>query len=111
MRDTTTSCSVAAALIITIVFAAAFTVPSDFLEALPRKLIIGLMTLFLSSTSMMVAFGAAFCIVLSHLWKWAIALICLLDSLPVITLFALILFPLLVDICKSYDSDLLKPKK
>ncbi|KAL5768344.1 hypothetical protein ACOSQ2_015127 [Xanthoceras sorbifolium] len=158
MRDTATSCSVVAALIITIVFAAAFTVPGgidtqgianylnrtyfrifaisvalalfssttsvqmflgmltsryaeeDFFEALPRKMIIGLMTLFLSSTSMMVAFGAAFCIVLSHPWKWAIILICLLGSLPV-TLFALMQFPLLVDICKStYGSNILKPK-
>ncbi|TXG65803.1 hypothetical protein EZV62_007078 [Acer yangbiense] len=145
MRDTATSCSVVAALIITIVFAAAFTVPGginsdgipnyfnetsfrifaislaialfasttsvqmflgmltsrfaeeDFLVALPMKLIIGLITLFMSSLSMMVAFGAAFCIAISHPWKWVIILICLLGCLPV-TLFAWMQFPLLAEI-------------
>ncbi|KAK0599765.1 hypothetical protein LWI29_008396 [Acer saccharum] len=145
MRDTATSCSVVAALIITIVFAAAFTIPGginsdgmpnylnetsfrifaisvaialfasttsvqmflgmltsryaeeDFLEALPRKLIIGLITLFMSSLSMMVAFGAAFCIAISHPWKWVIILICLLGCLPV-TLYAWMQFPLLAEI-------------
>ncbi|KAK2637654.1 hypothetical protein Ddye_025449 [Dipteronia dyeriana] len=157
MRDTATSCSVVAALIITIVFAAAFTVPGginsdgipnylnetyfrifaisvaislfasttsvqmflgmltsryaeeDFLEPLPRKLVIGLITLFLSSSSMMVAFGAAFCIAISHPWKWVIILICLLGCLPV-TLFAWMQFPLLIDIIKyTYGPDILKP--
>ncbi|KAK0599792.1 hypothetical protein LWI29_008677 [Acer saccharum] len=157
MRDTATSCSVVAALIITIVFAAAFTVPGginsegipnylnetyfrifaislaislfasttsvqmflgmltsryaeeDFLEALPRKLVIGLITLFMSSSSMMVAFGAAFCIAISHPWKWVIILICLLGCLPV-TLFAWTQFPLLVDILKyTYGPNILKP--
>ncbi|KAI9187506.1 hypothetical protein LWI28_028903 [Acer negundo] len=157
MRDTATSCSVVAALIITIVFAAAFTVPGginsngipnylnetyfrifaisvaislfasttsvqmflgmltsryaeeDFLEALPRKLVIGLITLFMSSSSMMVAFGAAFCIAISHPWKWVIILICLLGCLPV-TLFAWMQFPLLVDILKyTYGPNILKP--
>ncbi|KAK0602504.1 hypothetical protein LWI29_034132 [Acer saccharum] len=147
MRETATSCSVVAALIITIVFAAVFTVPGgidsngipnylndtnfrifaistaialfsstawvqiflgmlmlrqaeeDFLELLPRKLIIGQTTLFLSSSSMMVSFGAAFCIVLYHPWKWVITLICLLGCLPII--FALMEFPLWVDIIRS----------
>ncbi|TXG65808.1 hypothetical protein EZV62_007083 [Acer yangbiense] len=159
MRETATSCSVVSALIITIVFAAAFTVPGginsngipnylnrtyfrifavslaialfasttsvqmflgmltsryaeeDFLEALPRKLIIGLITLFLSSSSMMVAFGAAFCIAISHPWKWVIILICLLGCLPV-TLFAWMQFPLLVDIFRStYGPSIFKSMK
>ncbi|KAK0602151.1 hypothetical protein LWI29_030877 [Acer saccharum] len=159
MRDTATSCSVVAALITTIVFAAAFTVPGgidsngipnylkvtyfrifafstaialfssttsvqmflgmltsryeeeDFLELLPRKLIIGLMTLFLSSSSMMVSFGAAFCIVLYHPWKWIIVLICLLGCVP-ITLYAWMQFPLLVDIFRStYGPNILNPRK
>lgn len=159
MRDTATASSVVAALIITIVFAAAFTVPGgmdnngtpnfltdfyfkvfavsvalalfssttsvqiflgmltsryaeyDFLTNLPNKLIIGLMSLFLSSTSMMVAFGAAFCILLLHPWKWVIVLICLLGCLPV-ALFAWQQFPLLVEILiATYRPSIIKKRK
>ncbi|KAJ0954049.1 putative PGG domain-containing protein [Helianthus annuus] len=106
-KTTAESCSITAALIVTVVFAAAITVPGgsnqesgipllkkqiaftifavtnafslftaatalllflsilttrfsekDFLVSLPRRLIFGLFTLFLSTTSMVVAFGA-----------------------------------------------------
>ena len=108
MKDTASSCTVVGALIITIMFAAIFTVPGgndenngfpiflnkklfivfivsdalslfssstsvlmflgiltsryaekDFLESLPRKMIIGLSTLFFSIAAMMTAFSAA----------------------------------------------------
>ncbi|KAK2652282.1 hypothetical protein Ddye_012138 [Dipteronia dyeriana] len=157
MKDTATSCSVVAALIITIVFTAAFTVPGgidshgkpiffhelsfqifaisvalalfsstasvqmflgiltsrysedDFLVSLPKKLIIGLITLFFSIASMMVAFAATFYIVISHPWRWVTFLIASLGAVPV-TLFAWMQFPLLVDIFKStYGPGIYKP--
>ncbi|ESR44801.1 hypothetical protein CICLE_v10003229mg, partial [Citrus x clementina] len=148
MKETASSCSVVAALIITVVFAAAFTVPGgsdsrgipnilhepsfmifaisdilalfssissvlmflgiltsryaedDFLLSLPRKLIIGLVTLFFSIASMMVAFGATVHISLSHKWNLVIIPIALVGCVPV-TLFALLQFPLLLDMYSS----------
>ena len=148
MKETASSCSVVAALIITVVFAAAFTVPGgsdsrgipnllheksfmifaisdmlalfssitsvlmflgiltsryaeeDFLVSLPRKLIIGLVTLFFSIASMMVAFGATVHISLSHKWNSVIIPIALVGCVP-ITLFALLQFPLLLDMYSS----------
>ncbi|KAJ0008168.1 hypothetical protein Pint_29124 [Pistacia integerrima] len=148
MKDTASSCSVVAALIITVVFAAAFTVPcgnkengtpiflhniafivfaisdalalfssissvlmflailtsryseDDFLKSLPKKLMVGLITLFFSIASMMVAFGATFYIVFSHPWKGVIIPIASVSCLPVI-LFAWLQFPLLVEIFSS----------
>ncbi|XP_024040588.1 protein ACCELERATED CELL DEATH 6 [Citrus clementina] len=148
MKETASSCSVVAALIITVVFAAAFTVPGgsdgrgipnllheksfmifaisdmlalfssitsvlmflgiltsryaedDFLVSLPRKLIIGLVALFFSIASMMVAFGATVHISLSHKWNLVIIPIALVGCVPV-TLFALLQFPLLLDMYSS----------
>ncbi|KAH9750705.1 ANK REP REGION domain-containing protein [Citrus sinensis] len=148
MKETASSCSVVAALIITVVFAAAFTVPGgsdsrgipnylhepsfmifaisdmlalfssitsvlmflgiltsryaeeDFLVSLPRKLIIGLVTLFFSIASMMVAFGATVHISLSHKWNLVFIPIALVGFVPV-TLFALLQFPLLLDMYSS----------
>ncbi|GAY67730.1 hypothetical protein CUMW_258870 [Citrus unshiu] len=148
MKETASSCSVVAALIITVVFAAAFTVPGgidgrgvpnllreksfmicaisdmlalfssitsvlmflgilssryaedDFLVSLPRKLIIGLVALFFSIASMMVAFGATVHISLSHKWNLVIIPVALVGCVP-ITLFAFLQFPLLLDMCFS----------
>ncbi|ESR40740.1 hypothetical protein CICLE_v10026492mg [Citrus x clementina] len=148
MKDTAQSCTVVVSLIITVVFAAAFTVPGgnnnegipnflhdvpfivfitsdalalfssatsllmflgiltsryaeeDFLVSLPRKLIIGLLSMFFSIAAMMVAFGATIYIALSQPWKWVIIPISLLAFIPV-TLFALLQFPLLVEIFLS----------
>ncbi|XP_031262036.1 ankyrin repeat-containing protein NPR4-like [Pistacia vera] len=159
MKTTAKSCTFVAVLIITVVFAAAFTVPGgnnpfgipiflhqpsflvfavsdafalfsstasllmflgiltsryseeDFLESLPKKLIIGLITLFFSIASMMVAFGATVYIFLSHPWKWTIIPISLLGCVPV-TLFGLLQFPTLLEIYSStYRSSILQPNK
>ncbi|XP_040368005.1 uncharacterized protein LOC112180081 isoform X2 [Rosa chinensis] len=67
IKETATSCTVVAALIVTIMFAVAFTAPGgsdsntedDFLASLPTKMMIGLSTLFLSISAMMIAFSAA----------------------------------------------------
>ncbi|GLT57133.1 hypothetical protein SLA2020_301230 [Shorea laevis] len=147
MRDTASSFSVVGTLIITIMFAAAFTLPGgnaqdgfpnflrkrsfmifiisdaisffsastavlmflgiltsrfaqeDFLESLPRKLIIGLSTLFISIAAMMVSFSAALLIILQDRW-WAIIPIIMMASIPV-TIFVWLQFPLLVEIIIS----------
>ncbi|XP_058004446.1 protein ACCELERATED CELL DEATH 6 isoform X2 [Hevea brasiliensis] len=149
MKDTASSCATVAALVVTVVFAAAFTVPGgtnseqgipiylketsfmifavsdalglfssstsllmflgiltsryseeDFLKALPMRLSIGLITLFFSIASMLVAFTAAFHLVLFHRVKWITIPIGLTACAPV-TLFALLQFPLLVEIVSS----------
>ncbi|XP_058215883.1 ankyrin repeat-containing protein ITN1-like isoform X3 [Rhododendron vialii] len=149
MKDTSNSCSIVAALITTIVFAAAITVPGgsngnsglplrlgnraftlfgifdalamfsssssllmflsiltsrygeqDFLYSLPRRLIIGLVTLFLSIISMMVAFGATLKIVFGETKAWIVIPVAVLSCVPV-TLFVLLQFPLLLDMIKS----------
>ncbi|KAB1200857.1 hypothetical protein CJ030_MR0G006087 [Morella rubra] len=148
MKDTATSCTVVGALIITIMFAAAFTVPGgndqntgkplfinkklfklfiisdslslfssstsvlmflgiltsryseeDFLKSLPKKMIIGLSTLFFSIANMMVAFSAAIIIMLSS-QLWITIPIIVLAGIPV-TLFVLMQFRLLIDMVKS----------
>ncbi|KAI3874177.1 hypothetical protein MKW98_015154 [Papaver atlanticum] len=72
----------------------------DFLRSLPKRLIIGLGTLFISIAAMMIAFAAALSIVLQRKLKWASIPIALVACLPV-TLFALLQFPLLVEIYLS----------
>ncbi|XP_031262209.1 ankyrin repeat-containing protein ITN1-like isoform X2 [Pistacia vera] len=154
MKDTAQSYTFVAALIITVVFAAAFTVPGgnnnsgipnfsqerpfiifiasdalalfssttsllmflgiltsryseeDFLMALPNKLMFGLVTMFFSIASMIVAFGAT--IIILSPGKLVIIPIALLCCIPV-TLFALFQFPLLVEIYSStYRSTIFK---
>lgn len=152
MKDTATSCTVVGALIITIMFAAVFTIPGgnnqatgyplflsrkifilfvisdalslfsastsvlmflgiltsryiedDFLESLPRKMIIGLSTLFFSIAAMMITFCAALLIIL-HGQTWIIIPVICLASIPV-TLFAQLQFPLLVKMsCSTYGT-------
>ncbi|GLT97809.1 hypothetical protein SLE2022_153560 [Rubroshorea leprosula] len=148
MKKTSESFTVVGALIVTILFAAAFTLPGgndqntgfpmflrkrsfmifiisdavsffaastsvlmflgiltsrfaqeDFLESLPRKLIIGLSTLFISIAAMMVSFSAALLITLQDQW-WAIIPIIMVASIPV-ALFVWLQFPLLVEIFVS----------
>ncbi|KAL5752084.1 hypothetical protein ACOSP7_022263 [Xanthoceras sorbifolium] len=149
MKETAESCSVVAALVATIMFSAAFTVPGgydeytgiplylkrnaflvfmvsdavslfssctsmlmflgiltsryreeDFLKSLPTKLIIGLSSLFFSIATMMTTFGITLFIILRERIAWVSLPIILLASLPV-TLFALLQFPLLVEIFYS----------
>ncbi|GKV28720.1 hypothetical protein SLEP1_g37736 [Rubroshorea leprosula] len=71
----------------------------DFLVSLPRKLIIGLSTLFISIAAMMISFSAAFLIMLQDRWS-AIIPIILMASIPV-TLFVWLQFPLLLKIFVS----------
>ncbi|KAJ9550920.1 hypothetical protein OSB04_014965 [Centaurea solstitialis] len=146
MKTTAESCSITAALITTIVFAAAITVPGgsnqetgtplftndvafivfatsdaislftsttsllvflsiltarfaeeDFLVRLPRRLIIGLCSLFISTTAMMVAFSATLFLVFCDKKPWMLGPICGLACFPIV-LFVTLQFPLLIDL-------------
>ena len=148
MKDTSNSCMLVTALITTIMFAAAYTVPGgnnessipiflgdklfmvfaisdalglifsstsllvflsiqtaryaeeDFLESLPKKLIIGRASLFHYIVSMMISFVETFSIVLHDRSKWLAITVPLLASLPV-TIYALLQLPLFVQMCQS----------
>ncbi|MFS7940327.1 putative PGG domain-containing protein [Helianthus anomalus] len=149
MKTTAESCSITAALIVTVVFAAAITVPGgsnqesgipvfkketaftifalsnafslftaatslllflsiltarfserDFLVSLPTRLVFGLLTLFLSTTAMMIAFGAILFLVFCDQRPWMLAPICALACLP-ISVIVTVKFPLLVDLIQS----------
>lgn len=148
MKDTSYSCTIVAALIATVVFAAAITVPggdnanglpnfckdnvflvfavsdaislftsttsllmflsiltsryaeSDFLRVLPKRLIIGLVTLFLSITTMMTAFSASLYLLFGLKKAWILIPLAALACFP-ITSFVSLQFPLLVDVISS----------
>ncbi|KAJ0550913.1 putative PGG domain, ankyrin repeat-containing domain superfamily [Helianthus annuus] len=149
MKTTAESCSITAALITTIVFAAAITVPGgnnqekgtplfkkesafiifaisdaislfasstallvflsiltarfaekDFLVSLPRRLFIGLFTLLLSTTSMMIAFSATLFLVFCDKKLWMLVPISGLALIPIAS-FVTLQFPLMVDLFKS----------
>ncbi|KAJ7974918.1 Ankyrin repeat family protein [Quillaja saponaria] len=147
MKETASSCTVVGALIVTIMFAAAFTFPGgnndngspiflnhklfmlfmisdaislfssstsvlmflriltsryaeeDFLESLPKRLMIGLSALFFSIATMMITFCAAMYFTL-HGQSWIFIPVTLLATIPV-TLFMLLQFPPLVQIFNS----------
>ena len=72
----------------------------DFLYKLPRKLIIGLVTLFISTTTMIIAFGAALFIVFGQKNPSLLIPIGALTGLT-ITFFVALQFPLVVDLTRS----------
>ncbi|XP_027364664.1 ankyrin repeat-containing protein NPR4-like isoform X2 [Abrus precatorius] len=84
----------------------------DFLKSLPLKLISGLVALFVSIISMMVAFSSAFFITYYHGLKWVPNFISALAFLP-IPLFIILQFPLWSDVVYSayICSSLFRPSK
>ncbi|KAD2804932.1 hypothetical protein E3N88_38309 [Mikania micrantha] len=84
----------------------------DFMYSLPRKLIMGLLTLFISVATLMVTFSASFYVLYHNGLKWVPILMAAFAIVPVIV-FAVLQFPLFVDMFRSmYDSHyLFKPKK
>ncbi|XP_050383555.1 ankyrin repeat-containing protein At5g02620-like [Argentina anserina] len=72
----------------------------DFIDSLPKRLIIGLAALFFAIAATMVAFGATISIVLSKRFSWVSIPITLLASFPV-TLFALLQLPLFIQMVRS----------
>ncbi|KAI5667536.1 hypothetical protein M9H77_17389 [Catharanthus roseus] len=97
MKDTSSSssCMLVAKLITTVTYA-----EENFLEKLPKKLIIGLTILFFSIASMLIAFTASFSIVLGHQTSWIIIPVALDAFIPT-TLFALSQFPLVANMIHS----------
>ncbi|KAL4560218.1 hypothetical protein LXL04_032367 [Taraxacum kok-saghyz] len=69
----------------------------DFLFTLPSRLIMGLATLFFSTTSMMIAFGASLYLLFGQGKEWILIPIAALSCLP-ITCFVTLQFPLLVEL-------------
>ncbi|XP_042958207.1 uncharacterized protein LOC122293816 [Carya illinoinensis] len=160
MKVTATSCTVVGALIVTIMFAVAFTIPGgndqttgfpiflkkklfvlfiicdtlslfssstsilmflgiltssyaedDFLEYLPRQMIIGLSTLFCSIATMVIAFSTALIIMLHDQYSWILIPIISLACVPVI-IFIWMQFPLLkIMIFSTYGSGIFNRKK
>nr|XP_043632956.1 uncharacterized protein LOC122604120 [Erigeron canadensis] len=149
MKETANSFTITAALIVTIVFAAAITVPGgndqekgipvftnktalkifaisdaislftsvtsllmflsiltarfseqDFLYILPTKLIIGLATLFISTTAMLVAFGAALFLMFGRDNSLTLIPIAILTVPPVLS-FLFLQFPLVIDLIRA----------
>lgn len=72
----------------------------DFLVALPKRLIIGLASLFFAIAATMVAFGATIFIVFSERISWVPILITLPACFPV-TLFVLLQLPLCIQMVRS----------
>ncbi|XP_017257166.1 uncharacterized protein LOC108226682 [Daucus carota subsp. sativus] len=72
----------------------------DFLYALPKRLTLGLISLFVSIAATMVAFSAALSLVIRDEIHWIAAPVILLAVVPV-TLFLLLQYPLLVELVRS----------
>ncbi|KAJ9541596.1 hypothetical protein OSB04_028102 [Centaurea solstitialis] len=72
----------------------------DFFYALPKRMMIALVSLFLSLAATMTAFSATLALVLRDQIPWIAAPVTLMASVPV-TLFAMLQFPLLVELVYS----------
>ncbi|KAF8036182.1 hypothetical protein BT93_C2017 [Corymbia citriodora subsp. variegata] len=84
--------------------------PQDFLDSLPKKIIMGLSFLFLSLAFMLVAFAATLTIVLDKRLEWVLLPITLLTSIPVF-LFLVLELPLLFQMFKStYGPSIFHPE-
>lgn len=161
MKGTASKCMVVAALIATIVFGVAFTIPGgynekngfpmflhegpfivfvvldaislilsatsilmflsiltsryaqkDFIESLPKKLMVGLATLFFSIVTMMIAFSVSFFVLYRHKFIPIAIVISVLSLIPIVA-YAKLQYPLLVDVFRSTFGSryLFKPKE
>ncbi|KAJ4975625.1 hypothetical protein NE237_000731 [Protea cynaroides] len=72
----------------------------DFAHSLPKRMIIGLATLFVSIATMMIAFSATLSIVLQDRLAWVAIPIATVACVPV-TVFAFLQFPLFIDMIRS----------
>ncbi|KAI3706228.1 hypothetical protein L6452_23825 [Arctium lappa] len=159
MKDASASCTVIAALIVTMAFAGAFTVPGgnkddgkplfidkatfmlfivsdaialfsstasvlmflgilmarfaedDFLYALPKRMTIGLVSLFTSLAATMIAFSATLVLVLEDKVPWIVAPLVIMACIP-IGLFGWLQFPLLIELVYStYGPSIFRQQK
>ncbi|KAK1406520.1 hypothetical protein QVD17_41916 [Tagetes erecta] len=84
----------------------------DFKEKIPNKLISGLLALFFSIMTMMVAFGVSFFVLYHKGLKWMPITICVFAALPVL-LYIWLQYRLFFDVIRStyLSKRLFKPKK
>lgn len=82
----------------------------DFHRALPKRMIIGLASLFFAIATMMVAFGAALAIVLSERLKWVWGPIIFSASFPA-TLFIMLQLPLFIEMVQSTYGSIFQREK
>ncbi|KAI3894040.1 hypothetical protein MKW92_026058 [Papaver armeniacum] len=84
---------------------------NDFLVSLPRKLILGLFSLFISIATMMATFAATLVLVLSKHASWIYIPVIILASIPVL-LFVSLQFPVFLNIILStYGPGIFHTKK
>ncbi|CAI9267906.1 unnamed protein product [Lactuca saligna] len=149
MKGTASKCMVAAALIATVVFAVAYTIPGgydqetgfpmflhngpfivfvildaislilsstsilvflsiltsryaqeDFLESLPKKLLVGLLMLFLSIVTMMFSFSVSFFVIYRHKFIVIAIFISVVALIPIVS-YAQLQYPLVKDVFSS----------
>ncbi|XP_026399808.1 ankyrin repeat-containing protein NPR4-like [Papaver somniferum] len=72
----------------------------DFLRSLPQKLLVGLVSLFVSMATILIDFGASLYIVLGNSLPWAPIPISLLSCVP-FSLFTLLQLPLFSEMIRS----------
>ncbi|MFS8010319.1 putative PGG domain, ankyrin repeat-containing domain superfamily [Helianthus anomalus] len=84
----------------------------DFVESLPTKLMLGISTLFLSITAMMITFSVSFFILYNKEMKWVPILLGVFALVPVLV-YVVLQYRVLADVVRStYGSKyLFKPKK
>lgn len=84
----------------------------DFLEPLPRKLIVGLSTLWLSIAAMMIVFCAAIFILFKDGVLWIPILVTAIGSLPIIFFIKQQVWLFIDVLCSTYtSSSIFKPRK
>eukprot|EP00258_Populus_trichocarpa_P017094 XP_006377150.2 uncharacterized protein LOC18102836 isoform X3 [Populus trichocarpa] len=105
IKETSQSCSTVAALVATVVFAAAYTVPGgsdekEFHISLPRKLVVGFSFLFFSVLTTMLSFAATILILIQTERKLTTLLLSIASFLPVL-IFGILQFRLYVSFMGS----------
>lgn len=80
----------------------------DFLESLPKRMIIGLTSLFVAIATMMIAFGAALSLVLADRW---IAISTILLASFSVSMFILLQLPLYLQMVQSTYGRHFRPQK
>ncbi|KAM0037979.1 hypothetical protein Hdeb2414_s0013g00409511 [Helianthus debilis subsp. tardiflorus] len=120
MKETASQCMVVAALIATIASILTFLsiltsryAERDFEVSLPRKLMLGLLTLFLSIATMVITFSVRFFILYHNEMKWIPILMSVVAVMHVLLYIVLQQYHVLADVIRSsYGSRyLFKPDK
>nr|XP_017240188.1 PREDICTED: ankyrin repeat-containing protein At3g12360-like [Daucus carota subsp. sativus] len=100
VADAVSLCTSSASILMFLAILTSRYAEKDFLVSLPVKLMVGLITVFFSIVTMMIAFSASFFLLYAESMKWIPASIAALAGVPVV-LFALLQFRLLFDVINS----------